>query len=821
MVTFGAQSAAPVNARTNNSARAATSPRDGVRDVKRASTNSESLSIISRAATHRAAMSPRVAATPVSSDVTDTRGRTSSRAAASATVARTGTGAFKSRAATTNATQSHVARSGVRGASSVRSATNMSAGLARAGTSRATAVFNDISKIGTGYAQCREAYATCMDQFCANANDTYRRCFCSSKFSQFRDTEAAIDQAKGLLIQFENNNLNAVDKTAAEVNAMYSASEGEAAIKNDTSGAAKMLAEIGDLLSGKVKAEPANTSNSLGVLDFGTMGDLDDIWAGGGSSIFDTGSSQNDLSALEGLDLYNRSNSQCLDVMADSCENDAVLNMARSSYNIMITQDCNLYEKKIDAQREAVMQTVRTAEKYLREARLEEYRAHNSADVNECISKVREAILADTACGPNYKRCLDYTGAYINQTTGDPIYSPRLFQLENLIGLEGVTTTGQDYQNDILSQNPAFDEFLESRRMYAQKALDSCRDISETVWLEFKRTALIEISQAQDEKIEEVKMSCVSTMKECYDTQRGALNSFDDTTAQVTGALSTYAAKAMCQDKVTACAALYGGNGATQCTFDSNGHVSDDTASTCGLKALLGFVDTVDDVRVAEGCGTAIESYLTELCTPTTGDEGYPWNCRKKKKGDADGNTADGKIASSVADNVRKFAVDRCADPTEDIPSYDALASNSPDTASAVRKAIQDFQEEMDYQLMEACEELDGYWVSQYDPAFAESADAPLLNGFYRSVYGGDDKTYTTGEYWGKCVENTTMMRCLAYNTSLGDGEEDTDGDAAEGRVATYDAAKDECTFTEAWYQQKCDSIGGYYENSICYVAEN
>ena len=30
---------------------------------------------------------------------------------------------------------------------------------------------------GTNYGDCYNAYFTCMDQFCANANDTYRRCF--------------------------------------------------------------------------------------------------------------------------------------------------------------------------------------------------------------------------------------------------------------------------------------------------------------------------------------------------------------------------------------------------------------------------------------------------------------------------------------------------------------------------------------------------------------------------------------------------------------------------------------------------------------------
>ena len=73
----------------------------------------------------------------------------------------------------------------------------------RSSLARATAVFTDVSKIGGGYAGCRDAYATCMDQFCATANDKYRRCFCSSRFTDFSDTEAALDQAKTLLMRLK------------------------------------------------------------------------------------------------------------------------------------------------------------------------------------------------------------------------------------------------------------------------------------------------------------------------------------------------------------------------------------------------------------------------------------------------------------------------------------------------------------------------------------------------------------------------------------------------------------------------------------------
>ena len=695
---------------------------------------------------------------------------------------------------TARAATSGVARSAV--ASGARAASNVSggAGVSRAASSRATAVFNDISKIGGGYSQCREAYSTCMDQFCATANDTYRRCFCSAKYSEFRNTEAALDEAKNLLLKFEDNNLNAVGKTADEVAAMYSATAGEMAIKSDVSGAASMLEEIGDLLSGNKKPSTSTSSQPSGLINVDFTADIDDIWGDtSASSIFASTSSTNDLSALEGVELYNTAHNSCIDLVKESCTNDAVLGMAKSAYGILITQDCNTYEKRINQQRETVMQTVRTAEKYLRDARLEEYQSHNSADVNECVAKVKAAMTTDAACGVNYVRCLDYSGAYISQTTGEPIYSPRLFQLADLITLDGSL--------DVVAQNPEFESFLDGKRMYASSALDTCRDQAELVWSEFKRAAIIEIAQAQDEKIEEVKMSCVSTMKECYDTQSNALKSFDDTSAQKAGALTAYTSRAMCQDKVIACASLYGDTNG--CTFDGNGRLTKgnatstvDGTSACGLSALLTFVDTVDDTRIAEGCVSAVESYAKDLCTPSAGNQGYPWNCRTKIPGSID-DLPDASRSASLASNIKQFAVTNCSEPGKTA----AWANLSVETRRQIENTIEDIQDELAYQLMEACEEIDGYWQSTSE----YTSEDTLLTAFYSNVYGGN----TDRMELGRCVENSTRVQCLAYN-ALGDDSEP---------MATYDRNRDECIFTEAWYQMRCSVMGsGYYENGICYV---
>ena len=279
-----------------------------------------------------------------------------------------------------SATKSSLARSGAKQKIS-------SANLSRAGKTRATAVFNDISKIGGGYSDCRDSYATCMDQFCANANETYRRCFCSDRFTTFRDTSDKLDVALQMLADFQNNNLNAVDKSAAEVNAMYTATAGEEAIKRDTSASQKLLDSLTDVLSGKSSTPTKQGADSLGLLDITGFGGIDDdIFGGGSSSLF--GGSSVDMSTLEGKALYDSASKQCAELTQSACGSEAMFNLARSAYSIMITQDCNLYEKNIDTKKASVEETIRTAEKYLREARLEDYRAHNSADVNECLEKV-------------------------------------------------------------------------------------------------------------------------------------------------------------------------------------------------------------------------------------------------------------------------------------------------------------------------------------------------------------------------------------------------------------------------------------------------
>ena len=665
--------------------------------------------------------------------------------------------------------------------------------LSRAASSRATAVFNDITKIGGGYSNCRDAYATCMDQLCANANDTYRRCFCSDRFQDFRDTADRLDDALRMLAEFQDNNLNAVDKTAAEVNAMYSATAGEEAIKKDTSASQKLLDSISDVLSGK-SSSTQNTKqslNSLGVLDLSGFGAMDDDIFGGGSSSIFGGDSGPNVADLEGKALYDNATKQCSEITRESCGSDAMFNLAKSAYSIMITQDCNAYEKNISTKKASVEETVRTAEKYLREARLEEYRAHNSQDVNDCLAKVEEAIKKPMACGPNYEKCVDPSGMLVDTNTGEARPTQALFKLNSTIVLDGSA--------NVLGANPDFDKWLESKKIFATTALDTCRDQSDVVWTEFKRSALIRISQAQDDIIQNVKDSCVVTIKECYDEQTGAMKDLDTTKMQSTDAIAAVTARGMCYDRVQACAALYG---------DPDGCKYDDRTKTltpvegkkCGLQSLLTFVDTVDAVKVAEGCESALTKYAKELCPDSTA-------------GDGDGETVpygqcfttrDGKKKSKselrAAMDLRRKTF--CAEDLVNNDDSNTLQEQNAFNVNIMEQIIKDIYASIGLTFTSGCtddKEINGVWVSGDD--ISRPNPAMLAQKFYKKYYGTEITDAKQLEEFnipemGWCVLGDVKSQCENMGTEY----------------ATYETSGENsgsCKLSQTWYKHVCEDILG------------
>ena len=461
-------------------------------------------------------------------------------------------------------------------------------------TPRATTITSvaTTNTFGTEYNQCRNAYFTCMDQFCATMDDSYRRCICSSRLTDIQDRERALGQTSDQLQDFTNLNLDVISKTAAEVNAMLTASEGELAITTDESESAQQLAGISDVLS----SSKSQALSTLGTLDI--AGDINQIWA-----TTDLASGQN-IANLTGEPLYNAVHTQCVDLVADSCPTKSTLDMVISAYGMYIENDCTTLLNALDGQHNQANSSIRQTEHAMNVARLENYNAHNSTAINDCIANVRADITADTACGTDYVHCLDITGRYLNRDTGEPIYTPNFYELGTQISLDGDVLTN--------STNRLIVTELNNKRIYAQGSLDTCRDIADDVWDEFLRQAIVEIYQGQQAKIRDVKNECLDVVNQCYDEQNESLKDFSNIKEELLLGSRLELSEELCAERLYACSNLYG------------------DPDTDGLDLLLSAMHEITDQKIAKECRTLLEAFAQDTCSTSVNDSAhsYPYGCR-------------------------------------------------------------------------------------------------------------------------------------------------------------------------------------------------
>ena len=516
---------------------------------------------------------------------TNDRTATTARSTKSATAARTATANKIARATTPTTARTATANT-------VRAAMR---------PARATITMNTThsNTFGTGYNTCRDAYFTCMDQFCSTANDAYRRCICSSKLSEIQSRERALTNASDQLSDFHNLNMAVIDKTAAEVAAMTSATAGEytQSISKDTSASVSQLAGISEVLS-KTKNKSLSTQGTLDI-----AGNINEIW-----STTDLAGGTN-IANLTGEALYNAVHAQCSQMVIDKCPDQTTQTMVVSAYGMYIENDCSLLINQLDKKLTNANATIRESEREMNLARLENYNAHNSTSINDCIAQVRTDITADTACGTDYVHCLDITGRYLNIETGEPIYSPNFYQLESQVSLTGDILTNET--NRLLVAE------LNKKRNYASRGLDTCRDIADAVWDEFMRQAITEIYQGQQERIRNVKNECLDVVNNCYDTQSQSLKDFSNVKDQLLLGSRLELSEEMCREKLDACSNLYGGG-------------------SHGMAELLTAMYNITSQTIAKSCQTTLQEYAQDLCTVPSNDSlhTYPFACRTYAPGE-------------------------------------------------------------------------------------------------------------------------------------------------------------------------------------------
>ena len=495
------------------------------------------------------------------------------------------------RTATTRSTKATTARSA--GTTRARSATTK--------TTRASLVptTNNSKTFGTGYNTCRDAYFTCMDQFCASQDESYRRCVCSSRLYEIKNKQRTLNQTAEQLQDFKDLNIEAIPKTAAEVQAMQNASEGEmvSSFIKDKSQSMAQLTGISAVLS-STKSKSLSTAGQLDI-----AGDINAIWA-----TTDLTSGLN-ISNLTGETLYNAVHSQCVNLVADRCSSKSLLNMVVSAYGMYIENDCALLATSLDKKKLSANASIRETEREMNATRLENYDAHNSSSINDCIAMVRKDITADAACGSDYVHCLDTSGLYLNKTTGEPIYTSNFYQLGSTLSLSGDILKNDTNRTLVLELN--------RKRMFAENSLDTCRDLADEVWDEFMRQAITEIYQSQQLKIRNVKNECLDVVNQCYDMQSNALKDFSNVKEQLLLGARLELSEELCREKLAACSNLYGGG-------------------ADGMQELLTTMADITTQKIAQNCFTTLQEYARDLCAVPNSDSlhTYPYACRVYAPGD-------------------------------------------------------------------------------------------------------------------------------------------------------------------------------------------
>ena len=499
---------------------------------------------------------------------------------------------------TTTATVKKSGVSGTRGSTTTAPKTNSSRVAttgAKTNISRAASMTTVTKGSYTaGYNSCHDAYFTCMDQFCATANDTYRRCICSSRLTEIKKKQLALSDANDQIQDFRDLNIEAIPKTAGEVNAMVNASRGEytAAITKDTSNSAQQLAGVSTVLA-STKARSLSTSGTLDI-----AGDINAIWA-----TTDLASGVN-IANLTGEALYNAVHSQCADLVSDQCSNSSTFNMVISAYAMYIENDCSLLSNALDKQKNNTQGEIRETERDMQTARLENYNAHNSTSINDCVAKVRADVTADTACGADYVHCLDISGLYLNRVTGEPIYSSNFYQLENMVSLSGDVLTNQTNRMLVTELN--------RMRDFAEGSLSTCQDLADDVWDEFLRQAITEIYQGQQSRIRQVKDECLDVVNKCYDSQTASLRDFTNTKEQLLLGSQLELSEQLCREKLSTCSNLYGGGSA-------------------GMQQLIDtMLHDITSQKISQDCLNTLQDYVHTMCAVPSSDtlHSYPYACR-------------------------------------------------------------------------------------------------------------------------------------------------------------------------------------------------
>ena len=232
-----------------------------------------------------------------------------------------------------------------------------------ASASQEQAEKDQIISTGSGNSDsCRDAYRSCMDQFCLLDESQGERCACSEN------------------IELAKSKIKAVLAIQAEADKLYT--EG---VEREKLGAKAKLVFADNTANTQI-----SSANFMSWLSDEDEDDEDEENVGEDVTL--------------GAGLYDMAVKYCekeLKACGDKAEMESTL------YSRMITQDCKNYDAYLADQKANAESNKRVAESAVRNARLEMLNTTNKYNRGECLLAYRSCIVDKGGCGSNFENCLD------------------------------------------------------------------------------------------------------------------------------------------------------------------------------------------------------------------------------------------------------------------------------------------------------------------------------------------------------------------------------------------------------------------------------
>ncbi len=470
-----------------------------------------------------------------------------------------------------------------------RNTTRVRAGVARSATD--TPVATASSVLDRNYSKCREVFHSCMDEFCANKDSQLKRCACSSRINEFDSAKRSLAQVEEKLLDFSQRLLT-VNMEKEDAEALYTATEGELAFAaKDTSESKKMLDEIAKKLNASFN--DSNFDQSLNAISLSLNVDaaFDSVDSLAGAS----------TTTKSGTELYRAALPVCREMAMEVCASGDDLDIAESSYQMAIEQDCNTVAKSYQTQTDQARAKVFESGALLDMSRLNIYQQRNSDDILTCKQKMLEMLTNSSVCGESLGKCLDTTGRYIDPTTGTAFLTTELANLAELISRP---EAGQTWTT--APGNDRFVSYLNSKKIFLEPAMENCQDIADYVWDAFVEDALAQIKLAQDKKLEEMRRSCTTLTTQCLDETADSIAEFDARALSIFGVAADKTVNAMCADIRTACTAL----------METSGGAADWTTGMTQIAANKTYE------TILQTCRAVGENCIIQACTSISGNFG-------------------------------------------------------------------------------------------------------------------------------------------------------------------------------------------------------